>query len=429
MATFHCHARSGKACKGAGARHCDYILGEGKYADKSEVVYCEHGNLPVFANCGKRFFALADQNERSNGRSYRGLTIAIPVEAADPVAWSRQLVHAIAGDQAFSFSVHLKERNPHLHLMLSERTNSRNLPPQKYFSRANKKIRAYTEKSWLKKVKAKYLEHIRTVAPTYTPAMAGGRERQFSPSQPDKIAGAQAERILPKLLELAKAFQAKEGRHIKQEEHKMTNEKSKAKNTELLKAPEAAPVEDLSAIYGCDVEEWGGIENADPRPADDTAYQYRLAQQKYEGFRIRGLTYCRMGNPKYVVLWFADKSKIIDSGNTLTASAGTAKENAQRLIELARLKKWQSVRLSGSVAFVEAAMRSADAAGLEVSPGDEAQRRLWERIQAEATPTTEQVMANADTAHVVPTLAGLGERLGRREAKALTPKRGRGLGL
>ena len=422
MATFHCHVRSGKACKSAGSRHCDYIQGDGKYVDKKEVVYCEDGNLPAFADTGKKLFTLADHNERANGRSYRGLTIAIPDEANDPVAWSRQLVRAIVQNQAYSFSVHIKDRNPHLHLMFSERTNARTMPPEKYFSRGNKKIRSYTEKSWLKMVKAKYLEHIRTVAPDYTPEMTGGKEKQFSPSQPDKIVGAQAERILPKLLELKKGFQAKETWQIKQEELQMTSEKNKAKNRELLKAPKVESAEDLSAIYGCDIEEWGGIENADPRPADDNAYQYRLAQQKYEGFSIHGLTYCHLRNPKYVVLWFADRSKIVDSGNTLTASAGTAKENAHRLIELALLKKWQTVRLSGSTAFVEAAMRNAAATGLNVSPGDEAQRSLWERIQAEATAATEQVMASTDIDNVVPKLASLGERLGRCEANILPPK-------
>ena len=428
MATFHCHSSSGKSCKGAGARHCDYIEGDGKYADKKDVVYCEDGNLPAFAKSAKELFTAADKNERLNGRSYRGLTIAIPKEASDPVAWSKQLVQAIVGDQAYSFAVHLKDRNPHLHLMLSERTNSRTLPPQKYFSRVNKKIRAYTEKSWLEKTKKTYLRHIRTVAPDYTPKMTGGKEKQFSPSQPEKIAGVQAERILPRLLELERKFNEEKSRHINQGERKMNNE-IKDKNTAPFKAQTTPEDEDLSGIYGVEMESFGWCEiaNAD---LTNPQYQYRLAESKYEGFSIYGLKYIRMNNSKYVTLWFFDKSKIVDSGVTITATGGTAKDNAQRIIELAKLKNWESIRLSGSDAFIEAAMINALAAGLVVLPTDEGQVKLWERIQAEATATTAQVIANTNLANVVPTLAGLGEKLGKRgDPGAYTPKRGRGLGL
>lgn len=429
MATFHCHSSSGKSCKGAGARHCDYIQGDGEYADKKDVVYSEDGNLPAFAKTGKELFELADKCERSNGRSYRGLTIAIPKEASDPVVWSKQLVHSIVGDQAYSFAVHLKDRNPHLHLMLSERTNSRTLSPQKYFSRVNKKIRAYTEKSWLEKTKKTYLRHIRTVAPDYTPKMTGGKEKQFSPSQPDRIAGVQAERILPRLLELDKEFNEGKNEHINQGERKMNNEQIKDKNTAPLQAKITPQDEDLSDIYGVEMESFGWCEiaNAD---LTDPRYQYRLAQSKYEGFTIYGLKYVRMNNPKFVTLWFYDKSKIVDNGVTITANGGTAKNNAQRIIELAKLKNWESIRLSGSDAFIEAAMINALGAGLAVFPTGEAQAKLWERIQAEATATTAQVIANTNLANVVPTLAGLGEKLGKRgDPSAYTPKRGRGLGL
>lgn len=373
MATFHCHVRSGKACKSAGTRHLDYIMGDGKYADKKDVVYCEDGNLPNFANCGKDLFSLADKNERSNGRSFRGLTIAIPNEAGDPVAWSRNLVHAIVDGQAYSFAVHLKNNNPHLHLMFSERTNNRTLQPEKYFSRVNKKIRAYTEKTWLKKTKQKYLGHIRLVAPDYVPAMTGGKEKQFSPSQPEQIAGVQSERIYPRLLAQEKALHQEILQHTNQGELKMNHNK-------LLNASTHASVDEgLGNIYGEMSGMVGVVENADDDPLQ-SKYQYRLARQIYEGFSVYGLTYCHMRNPNYVYMCFADKSKIYDHGDRLVAHAGTVEDNAQRIIELARIKKWKSVRLMGSMAFVEMAMRNAHAAGLDVSPIDSEQLELWNRI-------------------------------------------------
>lgn len=432
MATFHCHARSGKSCKSAGARHLDYILGDGKYSDKNEVIYCEDGNLPDFASTGKEFFTLADQSERANGRSYFGLTISIPNESGNPVSWSRQLIQAIVGGQAYSFAVHLKDGNPHLHVMFSERTNNRTLPPQKYFSRANKKIRAYTEKSWLKQTKNKYLEHIRMVAPGYVPTMAGGKEKQFSPSQPEKIAGAQAERILSRLLAQEKAIYEENIVNVNQGERKMINEQIIDKNA-LLSAPPTLSDEDLSQVYGATYEQCGMIENADPRPASDKTYQYRLAQQIYtDAFALEGLTYCRINNKKYVVMWFADKSKIVDQGNLITATEGeSARDTARRLVELAgKHKGWTRLKLSGSEAFVSEAMLNCVRLGLEVEPADENQRLLWKRILSESKPITAQVIAHTNSAHVVPTLAGLGEKLGKRLANSPpTPKRGRGFGV
>ena len=102
------------------------------------------------------------------------------------------------------------------------------------------------------------------------------------------------------------------------------------------------------------------------------------------------------------------------------------------MVELAVLKKWQVVRLSGSLAFVEAAMMNALAAGLEVSPIDDEQRELWVRIQATVkAATVEQVNANA--APIAPlSLKALGAKQGNRggdPAPQQQRQRGRGLGL
>jgi hypothetical protein len=91
------------------------------------------------------------------------------------------------------------------------------------------------------------------------------------------------------------------------------------------------------------------------------------------------------------------------------------------IIELAQLKKWGKIKLSGSDAFIEEAMKCAHAAGLEVSPTDE-QRKLWEKIHGEAAATATQVIANTSPVNVIPTLAGLGEKLGKRgDPSAHTP--------
>jgi hypothetical protein len=209
VATFHCNASIGKA--GSAGSHAAYIMGLDEYADKAEVVKTGFGNLPKFAPDPMAFFKAADKWERESkivtnkrgekvehkAQAYQGLIIAIPTEAKDPVFWAKELVREIAGDQAYAYGIHLKEGNPHLHLMMSQRGNKPDLEPDKYFSRKNGKNRDMAQRSWLDGVKQNYLGHIRRVAPSYTPAMTGGKEKQYKRFQSRLIEGERAARGQP----------------------------------------------------------------------------------------------------------------------------------------------------------------------------------------------------------------------------------------
>lgn len=191
MATNHIETRSGRA----GASHCDYVCGVGKYGSKEEVSFVEAGNLPDFAKTARDFFKQAEENERANGRTYRGLIIAIPNEAEDKIKWCQELVKSIVKDQTYLFGIHLLDGNPHMHLMFSERTNTRDLQPDKYFSRCNKKIREFTKKSWMNDTKEKYLEAVKKVAPDYKPKPKPTKPKkrhQFKAYQKKQIKAAQA---------------------------------------------------------------------------------------------------------------------------------------------------------------------------------------------------------------------------------------------
>ena len=306
----------------------------------------------------------------------------------------------------FDFSIHAKDGNEHVHICMSEREQT---AP---FAFAKAKRRDWDGDE--------FVLACRRIWQTKTNSAlekAGISQRVDSRSHADRGLG-----ILPSLHEGKAAYF--------NSEVKTMNDIIKAKNQQLLKAP-AEPEEDLGAIYRAALppQESGMIENADPEP--NKKYQYRLAASLYEGFSIHGLTYCNMKNPKYVTLFFKDRSKIVDSGEHLTASGGTAKDSAQRVIELAVLKKWQVVRLSGSLAFVEAAMGYALAAGLDVSPIDEEQRELWARVKA--TNKAETVgQVNAIAVPTALSLSSLGAKLGKRESTPAPQKprqRGRGIGL
>jgi MobA/MobL family len=181
MATFYLRTRSGLACKKAGANHSAYIAGVGRYSNKHEVIAVIDKNLPQWATDGRDFFQKADVNERANGRSYRSLVFAIPLEATDKTKWAEDLTVKILGDRhAYRMAIHEDENNPHCHLMFTERGRKDDLSPDKYFGRSNAKDRTISQKAWLVQAKTTYLEQIRTVAPSYTPKLT--KEPKIGPS-------------------------------------------------------------------------------------------------------------------------------------------------------------------------------------------------------------------------------------------------------
>ncbi len=432
MAIYHLHidsyrrSRGRTAIGGAAYRRglkagCPVSGKRFNFRSKSEVVFSEfvpaqndstdYGQLSNLLNL---YEAIERTEKHPRATLGREIEAALPHELTLPqqVELVREFVAEVrqrfgAERAFFDFSIHAKKNNTHAHIAMSEREQASPFVFEKT------KRRDWDGES--------FVSACREVWQTQTNSAlekAGVTQRVDCRTHADRGVN-----ILPSLHEGRAAYF--------RSEVKQMNDTIKAKNQELLKAP-ATPPEDLATTYIASLPayECGMIENADPEP--NLQHQYRLAASKYQGFSIHGLTFCNMKNPKYVTLFFTDRSKIVDSGLHLTASGGTAKENAQRMIELAILKKWQSVRLTGSIAFVEAAMINALAAGLDVSPIDDEQRELWKKLQAtEKATTAEQVNANAAPV-VLPNLSKLGARLGSREnipAPQKLRQRGRGLGL
>jgi hypothetical protein len=390
------------------------------FRKKSEVTYSEF----IPAKCDNRTHDLKslknlfEQVEKSEkrcdatlGREFEcglpnELTRKQQIELAQNFV-SRVRKEVKAENAFFDLSIHDKPGNTHLHIAMSERE----MMPDG--SLAKTKNRDWHEPYFVEKIRMAW--EIETNLALEKAGIAQRVDR--------RTLGAQGAERIPTLHE-------GKSRHIEEGERKIMNNKIIAKNA-LLTAPAVAPDEDLSQVYGT-AEEYGIVENADPDPTK-SQYQYRLAQQQYEGFDIYGLTYCRMNNPSYVILWF-DKAKIVDHGDHITANGKSAKDNGMRVIKLAQLKKWRCVKLSGSIGFVEAAMLSAHQAGLNVEPLDEAQRELWARIQATAiaVSSTEVNAINSDTATVPLSLSAIGAKLGNRTSEPAPPElpqRGRGLGL
>ena len=114
----------------------DYISRSGKYklASQDEVLHLESGNMPSFAEADpRRYWEAADRHERSNGRLFRSMTVALP----NSLSFAAQLLlaqaiaeHVTGGDLPYTLAIHAGRSkvagvpaNQHLHLVFSERVN------------------------------------------------------------------------------------------------------------------------------------------------------------------------------------------------------------------------------------------------------------------------------------------------------------------
>ena len=180
-AIYHMKVRTGSRGGGQSARACAAYIERaaeyGREADKAaELVYTESGHMPEWANAeagGLAYWDAADLYERSNGRLYKSIEIALPL-ALDPdqqrdlaVNFAHSLTDA---DQLpYTLAIHAgKGENPHCHLMISERANDQlERSPEHWFKRYNaaepeaggaQKSTALKPKEWLLETRAAWAE-------------------------------------------------------------------------------------------------------------------------------------------------------------------------------------------------------------------------------------------------------------------------------
>lgn len=137
MAIYHLHTSVGTRAGGqSAAAKCSYINREGKYErGAAEVVHAESGNMPAWASDDpSSYWAAADAHERSNGRLFREVEFALPVELSreQQVEAARKFASRVCDAERFPYSLAIhrgasresgKPDNPHCHLVLSERGN------------------------------------------------------------------------------------------------------------------------------------------------------------------------------------------------------------------------------------------------------------------------------------------------------------------
>lgn len=132
MALYRLSSKIGKS--GTATAHYNYIAREGKYqrgTKKEELVYKESKNLPSWADSKPAaFWKECEEN-------YRKIELALPLEISsrDQVILTRKFCEETFGnDFVYSFAIHENvgvlsgKRNPHAHILFSERKIERNRP-------------------------------------------------------------------------------------------------------------------------------------------------------------------------------------------------------------------------------------------------------------------------------------------------------------
>ena len=160
MAIYHCSVSVGTRANGQSAKaKVDYITRQGRYSDKAvkragektwkvearELLTAGSGNMPAWAKDNPRkYWSAADNHERSNGVLFRQIIFALPIELTpeQQVEAVEDFAEKVTGKQLpYTFAIHRgKARNPHCHLILSEKMNDGIARTAKtWFKRANKK--------------------------------------------------------------------------------------------------------------------------------------------------------------------------------------------------------------------------------------------------------------------------------------------------
>jgi MobA/MobL family len=170
MAIVHVSFKSSSKAPPAAA-HAQYIAREGQYQQRGGVELVESGNMPEFAQADPHaFWVAADAYERTNGRTYTELQIALPRELnpTQREELARETTRELLGDRfAYTMAVHvpLAKDNidqPHMHLMFSERvmdSNTQSMSEEQFFKRNGaKKDRSWNDRNKPDEVREKWVE-------------------------------------------------------------------------------------------------------------------------------------------------------------------------------------------------------------------------------------------------------------------------------
>ena len=168
MAIYHLNVKIGRrsAKQSAHAAACYVLRAEHYESDVDEVLYSASGHMPAFAAAEPlRYWKAADTYERANGRLFRSIEFALPVEldAGRRRDLAERFARWLTAQEKLPYTLALhagKGHNPHCHLLINERSNDGvDRPAELWFRRHNadepdrggaKKTSSLVTKSWLR---------------------------------------------------------------------------------------------------------------------------------------------------------------------------------------------------------------------------------------------------------------------------------------
>ena len=131
MATYHCTINIGYSNKTM--PHLDYINREGKYNHRSdELLTTKSGNMPKWATNAREFWENVAVNDV---RSYREIEFALPNELSieDQIDIVERFIDEVIPNNPYSYAIHEVDskihgiKNPHVHIVFSERLNEKRI--------------------------------------------------------------------------------------------------------------------------------------------------------------------------------------------------------------------------------------------------------------------------------------------------------------
>lgn len=178
MATYHCSINIGYSNKTM--PHLDYINREGKYNHRSdELVTTKSGNMPKWATNAREFWENVAVNDV---RSYREIEFALPNELSveDQIDIVERFIDEVLPNNPYSYAIHEVDskihgiKNPHVHIVFSERLNEKRIEDfskEEYFKQKGRSRNgeiiggASKDRSWAgNRSTSKYYEVRETVA-------------------------------------------------------------------------------------------------------------------------------------------------------------------------------------------------------------------------------------------------------------------------
>lgn len=140
MATYHVRMSVGNG--GKAAAHFKYIERTGKYR-RNDKLYSESGHLPSWASSPRDFWERTGEHDR---RSYREIEFALPNELSreEQKKIVDDFIRDYLPDKAYTYAIHeprsrlSDEKNPHVHIMFSERIiddRTRDMSEEDFFKR------------------------------------------------------------------------------------------------------------------------------------------------------------------------------------------------------------------------------------------------------------------------------------------------------